>query len=266
MFAYFAIVFALSWALWFGASHAGATPLRTVLVYAGVFMPGIVALVSTHSRGGPNEVRQLLARLVKFDVGARWFMFALFFMAAIKVAVAISVRLASGSWPVFGTEPVVLMFAAAVGSTLLGGQAGEELGWRGYALPRLSQSLGWGLSSLLLGGIWAAWHLPLFFILDGDTVGQSFPFYLLQVTAISVAMAWVYLRTGGSLLITMLLHASINNTKDIVPSAVSQAHSPWRLHASPVGWFTLAILWLCAAWFLYDMKRYRTTAHVAEAA
>lgn len=265
LFAYFAIVFVLSWALWFGASLAGATPLRTASVYAGVFMPGIVALVLTYYRAGSSDVRLLLARLVKFDVGARWFVFALFFMAAIKFAVAIVIRLASGSWPVFGTEPVALMFAAAVVSTLLGGQVGEELGWRGYALPGLSQSLGWGPASLLLGGIWATWHLPLFFILDGDTVGQSFPFYLLQVTAISVAMAWGYLRTGGSLLITMLLHASINNTKDIVPSAVTQANSPWRLHASPVGWLTLAILWLCAAWFLYDMKRDRTVARLAEA-
>lgn len=239
--------------------------MRSVLMYLGVFMPGIVALVVTHYRRSPREARALLARLVKFDVSARWFVFALFFMAAVKVVVAAIARVTTGAWPAFGSEPVPLMFLAAIGSTLIGGQVGEELGWRGYALPRMSRSFGLGLASILLGILWAAWHLPLFFILDGDTVGQSFPFYLLQVTAISVAMAWVYMKTGGSLLITMLLHAAINNTKDIVPSVVTDSSNPWRMHASHSGWLTLTILWLCAAWFLFDMRRDRTVARLAEA-
>jgi len=265
LFAYFAIVFAFSWALWFGASVAESSLVRSVSLYLGVYMPGIVALVLTYSRGGAERTRPLLARLVKFDVGAKWFVFALFFMAVVKVLVAVITRVTTGEWPVFGSEPVPLMFLAAIGSTLIGGQVGEELGWRGYALPRMSRPLGLGVASIVLGVLWAAWHLPLFFILDGDTVGQSFPFYLLQVTAISVALAWVYMKTGGSLLLTMLLHASINNTKDIVPSAVAVASSPWRLHASLSGWLTLSILWLCAAWFLFDMRSDRTVARLAEA-
>jgi membrane protease YdiL (CAAX protease family) len=263
LFLYFGIVFVLTWALWFGASLMVATLPRTLAIYLGVFMPGIVALVLTYYRGR-GEARELLARLFKFDVGANWFVFALFFMAAVKLLVAIIVRITTGTWPVFGAEPVPLMFAAAIGSTLLGGQAGEELGWRGYALPRLSRTMGPGLASIILGIVWAAWHLPLFLILDGDTVGQSFPFYLLQVTAISVALAWVYMKTGGSLLVTMLLHASINNTKDIVPSAVTYATDPWRLHASLVGWLTLTILWLFAAWFLFDLRRDQRVARLAE--
>lgn len=239
-----------------------ATLPRTIAIYLGVFMPGIVALVLTYYRGR-GEARELLARLVKFDVGAKWFVFALFFMAAVKLLVAIIVRITTGAWPVFGAESVPLMFAGAIGSTLLGGQAGEELGWRGYALPRLTRIMSPGLASIILGIIWAAWHLPLFFILDADTVGQSFAFYLLQVTAISVALAWVYMKTGGSVLVTMLLHASINNTKDIVPSAVTYASDPWRLHASLVGWLTLTILWLCAAWFLFDLRRDQSVVRLA---
>jgi len=93
-------------------------------------------------------------------------------------------------------------------------QAGEEVGWRGYALPRLAERLGLPWASVALGVIWACWHLRLFFLFDGaDTFGQSFPVYLLSVTALSVAMAWLYWRTGASLLATMLLHAAVNNTK-----------------------------------------------------
>ena len=72
----------------------------------------------------------------------------------------------------------------------------------------------------MLGFNWGVWHLPQFFIRDGDSYRQAFPVFVLQVTAMSVAFAWLYARTNGSLLLTMLLHAAINNSKDIVPSGV----------------------------------------------
>lgn len=206
----------------------------------------------------------LLKRLVKFDVSLRWLAFALFFMAVVKLLVALITRLSTGLWPTSRMDLLPLMFAAAIFSTLSGGQVGEELGWRGYALPRMAQSVGLGPASVLIGMIWAAWHLPLFFILTGDTFGQSFPFYLLQVTAISVAISWIYMKTDGSLFVTMLLHAAVNNTKDVVPSAVTGAMNPWQLHASLVGWLTLGILWTCAAWFLYDMRRAVRVRQLAE--
>jgi membrane protease YdiL (CAAX protease family) len=252
---WFVLVFALTWALWFTAAGLEPSLLRNVSFYLGVFAPGIVALAMTYRELGASGVRKLLGRLVQWDVGVRWFAFALLFIFSIKVVVALIVRVSTGGWPVFGTVPVPLLFAGAIGSTLLGGQVGEELGWRGYALPRLASAMGLGAASVLLGVIWAIWHLPLFYILGADTVGQSFPFYLLQVTALSVAIAWLYMKTRGSLLLTMLLHAAVNNTKDVVPSAVPGASDPWLLHASMVGWLTLSLLWLCAIGFLVDMRR-----------
>lgn len=264
MTVYFTVVFLLTWALWLAANMFSTPVLQPLLFYLGVFMPGIVALAMTYRARGVGGVQQLLGRLVKIDVGARWFLFALLFMASVKLFVAIIIRGTTGNWPVFGDQPVPLMFGAAILSTLLGGQAGEELGWRGYALPHLSRSMRLGPASIMLGIIWAAWHLPLFFILGGDTVGQSFPFYLLQVVALSVALGWVYMKTDRSLLITMLFHASVNNTKDIVPSAMPGVDEVWTLQASTVGWLTLAILWSCAVWFLFDMRRDTTRARLAE--
>ncbi len=134
-------------------------------------------------------------------------------------------------------------------------QAGEEIGWRGYALPRLSARVGLAPASVILGVIWASWHLPLFLVPAADTFGQSFPLYLLQVTALSVAVAWLYWRTGGSLLLVMLLHAAVNNTKDIVPSAVPGATNPFALSPSLVAWITVALLWVAAAYFLARMRK-----------
>jgi membrane protease YdiL (CAAX protease family) len=92
------------------------------------------------------------------------------------------------------------MTMAIVFSTPL--QAGEEIGWRGFALPHLSRRLGLASASIVLGVIWASWHLPFFFIPGTDKSGQSFAVYLVTVTAVSVAMAWLFWRTNGSLLLT----------------------------------------------------------------
>jgi membrane protease YdiL (CAAX protease family) len=253
--AFFTLAYVITWGLYLAADSTLAPGLHVPLFYLGVFTPGLLALWLTGRAEGFPGVVALLRRLVRWQVPARWYVFALTYIAAVKLAVALLYRAATGGWPRFGDVPWYVMLAATLGSTLVGGQVGEELGWRGYALPRLAMRFGLGSASLLLGVLWAGWHLPLFFILGGDTVGQSFPLFALQVTALSVAMAWLYAKTQGSLLLTMLLHAAVNNTKDIVPSAVPGATEPWALSTSLVAWLTVALLWVVAAYFLVDMRR-----------
>src|SRR5687768_8024640 len=252
--AFAVLTFALSWSLWFASGATSPAGPNTPLFLLGVFAPGIVALGLTALSGGRAAVLALLRRLVDWEVPARWYVFAIAYMLVIKLSAALVHRVAFGAWPAFGQEPVLLMIAAAVASTLMGGQAGEELGWRGYALPRLAARFGLGPASVVLGAIWALWHLPLFFAPVGDTFGQSFPLYLLQVIALSVTMAWLYSNTRGSLLPVMLLHAAVNNTKDIVPSVDTGATNPWALSHSSVAWVTLALMWLCAGYFLIRMR------------
>jgi len=220
--------------------------------HLGVFAPAIVALALTARADGRAGVGTLLAGIGRWRVGLRWYLFAAGYMVAIKLAVALVHRVATGAWPRFGETPWFIMAVALVVST--GVQAGEEVGWRGYALPRLARHIGLARASILLGVIWAAWHLPLFFVPESDTYGQSFPVFLLQVTAISVAMAWLYWRTAGSLLLVMLMHAAVNNTKDIVPSAVPDASNPLVLGSSLVAWLTVGLLSVGALYFLFRMR------------
>jgi membrane protease YdiL (CAAX protease family) len=134
-------------------------------------------------------------------------------------------------------------------------QAGEEIGWRGYALPRLADAVGLRAAGLILGMIWALWHLPLFLIQGTDSTGQPFAIFFLAVTAVSVAMTWLYLKTGGSLLLTMLMHAAINNTTGIVPASASHAPGAFSIEASALAWFTVVVLWAGAAYFLVRTPR-----------
>lgn len=252
---YFLLCFLISWSCWLAVvrylglgSFAGG-----VLLYLGTFSPAIVSLLLTARAEGRSGVNALLARLARADVGAGWYAFAVLYFVSLKLAAAVVLRVATGTWPTFGTTPLVLIpFAVLISWPV---QAGEELGWRGFALPRMGARMGLPPASLVLGVLWAFWHLPLFYLRGADTFGQSFPAYALSVVGISVAMAWVFARTGGSLLLTMLLHSAINNTKDVVPSAAAVAPGVWSLHASPVGWIAVTLLWLCGAFFFAQMMK-----------
>ena len=262
---FFSLTYAATWICWMAAGaisrgNAPAAPALAAIAGAlfllGTFAPALVALALTERAEGRAATRALLRRVFEWRVGARWYVFAVGYMPAIKLSVALVHRFASGGWPRFGQEAWYLMATAILFSTWV--QAGEEIGWRGYALPRLSDRFGLAPASVILGIIWASWHLPLFLVLESDKFGQSFPLYLLQVIALSVAAAWLYWRTEGSLLLVMLLHAAVNNTKDIVPSAVPGATNPFALSASLVAWLTVAFLWIAAAFFLVRMPKTTT--------
>lgn len=253
LIAFFVLTFAVMWASFITVAAAipASTPPGYVLVLLGAYAPGIVALALTARQTGRNGVRALLARILIADVAAKWYVFAVSYVVVVKLSAALLHRVIAGAWPPFGTDSLYLIPLAIAFSTPF--QAGEEIGWRGYALPRLAERYGLAASSVILGAIWALWHLPQFFIAAADTYHQSFVVWAPQVVAISIAMAWLYAKTGGSLLLVMLMHAAINNAKDIVPSGVPDPRGVFSLHASLVGWLALVVLWLAAIYFLIRM-------------
>lgn len=257
LFGFFALVFALTWIAWLTSARlgllAGGFFATGGLVFLlGLFAPALVALGLTWHYEGRDAVVALLARIGRWRVEPQWYLIALGYTVAIKLLAAGIARLVTGTWPAFGETPWPLMIGGIVISTWV--QAGEEVGWRGYALPRLWQHLGLGGAAIVLGVIWALWHLPLFFIPGTGSDTQSFPIYLIIVTNISVAMAWVYWKTGGSLLLVMFMHASFNNTNGVVPASLPYPVSPLSLDGSVVAWCTVAVSSLVSALLLVRMR------------
>lgn len=262
---FLSLTFAATWTCWAAAfaisrDSAPATPalaaVARVVFLLGVFAPGLVALALTEQDEGRATTRTLFGRVFQWRVAPGWYVFAIGYMPAIKLSVALAHRAATGAWPRFTEEPWYLLAAAITVSMWV--QAGEEIGWRGYVLPRLTDRVGLAPASVILGIVWAIWHVPLFLVPDGNTSGQSFPLYLLQVTALSVAMAWLYWRTEASLLLVMLLHATVNNTPHLVPSAVLRTATPFALSAPLAEWLMTAFLWMTAAYLLVRMARIAT--------
>ena len=169
MLKFFGLTYAISWVLWtLVALIPPGTPLRTAFFLPGTITPALVALWLAPRR------QELIDRVLRWQVPGRWYVFAIGYFAIVKLAAAIVHRIVAGVWPALEPAPWFLFVLGLLVSTPV--QAGEEIGWRGYALPRLTERFGLGAASAMLGVIWAAWHLPLFFIPATDTTGGSFPF------------------------------------------------------------------------------------------
>jgi membrane protease YdiL (CAAX protease family) len=253
---FFALTFALSWGCFFAArallpTAAGAVPL---LVFAGTMAPAIAALILAALDGGISLAKLPLKGLLRWRTDIRWYVFAMMYMAAIKFLAAIAYRGMEGRWPPVGWVGIGVVLVGIVFSTPF--QAGEEIGWRGYALPQLAEKIGFGWGSVLLGVVWACWHLPLFFLAvpGNEEYGQSFPVWALGVTGLSVAMAWLYRETGGSLLLTMLMHAAVNNGPHFTLPVAANASGVFSISGATISWLTTAFLWVGAAYFLYRMR------------
>ena len=259
---FFLLTYAFTWVCFISVvkmSHAprptapATAILRGSLLLLGTFAPALMALGVTARDEGRRGVGALLRRTIQWQVGWRWYLFAVGYMPAMKLSVALVYRLTTGVWPRFGTDSWYVIVLAIIISTPV--QAGEEIGWRGYALPRLARRFGFARASLLLGLIWACWHLPVFFLRGADKHGQSFPIWTLQVVALSVAITWLYAGTDGSLLLTTLMHSAVNQTVGTVPSANLNPGNPFTLSVSLVMWLTTMFLWITAGYFLLRMPK-----------
>jgi len=149
---------------------------------------------------------------------------AVFFTAVILIVQALG--LGEFRWSETGWFAYLMLMLSALVVTLL--TFGEEYGWRGYLLPRLLP-LGEIRASLLLGVIWALWHLPLLVAglnYPGVNVWLAIIVFTFVTVALSFTYTWVYVASSGSVLVTAVFHASTNNFADTitVPPILSGAH------------------------------------------
>ena len=160
---------------------------------------------------GQVGIISLLRRIVLWRTGVRWYLFALLGIPAITVLGAVSLPgvMASFQMP---TLSLVLTYPISFVVTLvIGGPLGEEPGWRGFALPRLQRLYGPLVGSLILGLLWAFWHLPYFWMPEWGTpksTVQDIVWFVLADIALTIIYTLIFNNTRGSLLIVILVHAS----------------------------------------------------------
>ena len=250
---FFLLAYAFSWIVWTTMiAVAAAFQLRydtygwPMLWLTGMWGPSFSALVITGIGSGKTDVRSLLSRLLHWRVSLQWFLFALLVIPASKMLVFFitwlsgSTLLENSRWLALASLiPIFLIFFA------YGAPLQEELGWRGYALPRLQQHWGALLGMLILALLWIGWHFPLFWIPGGpyDIANQPFiPFlvnFLAYMLPSTFLFTWLYNNAKGSVLLCMILHAA-NNTSGSIASLLGVTnYAQFNL-------INIIVLWLLA--------------------
>ncbi len=190
---------------------SGSNPLFLLAVWG----PDIVALSITAFWYGKKGVVDLLKQYTIWRVGWRWYAVIMLGLPAAGLAAALLAGTFSTSLLVTGmslhwNSHSLFALQALLVNLVITGALGEELGWRGFALPRLLQRWNPLIASLILGLIWGFWHLPGFLASGTPQSGLFLPAFLLGAIVLSVITTWVYIHTKGSLLLCALIHFMAN--------------------------------------------------------
>ena len=248
---YVVLAYAFAWSL---ALLVSVSMLFGLLA---LFGPSAAAIIVTASADGRAGVRALFGRLAIWRVGLRWYVVALGLPALLSLGV-VGLSLALGAHAAVQFNELsplaVILFILVIG---------EEIGWRGYALPRLQARYGALSASLILGSLWAGWHLSNLFIPGLEFYGYGFAAFALYVVAMTVLFTWLANQTRGSVLLAWLFHGAIN-TLIFVNSAVDIVQR-WWLSAAVYGAAALIVL-LVAGPSLVGRRDVQALAQVEPAA
>lgn len=266
--AYFVLAFGISWTLvlliaartGLPALPRASTSDRMLVFLAMLAGPALASLGLTAVFDRARGLRGLAESLIRRRIGQRW-LTAVAFTPAVLLTILGALSLASPSFrPSLSGSSLWMGLAMA----LIGGfGAGlfEELGWTGFATPRLLAHFEWWRTGIVLGVLWGLWHvLPDFW--GGSHYGTLWPLHMfewiLALTAYRVLMTWAY-RCTGSLLLAMMLHASFTGAQILLwpPGASMGAELLWY-------GLLVAALWLAVAWVLMHERAQERRASSAE--
>lgn len=185
-------------------------------VFASVIMTGLTL--------GKEGVVSLLKRYLQWRVGWKWYLAAFGLVPVLWIAGAYLYAALNGVSPDFSTAMAYKIFGKSANLPLFVlpfflvdlVSNGEEIGWRGYVLPRLQTKYNALTSTLILSVVWAFWHLPKF--LTSFSI-LFFAWFILHVMAFAVILTWLYNNTKGSLLLVAIAHAASNTVGNFLPVA-----------------------------------------------
>ncbi len=217
LLAFFGLAFAINWAICgaylFAPRHASAVfgPMKTgsPIYFAAVYASSFSGIALTFAFTGLAGLRRLGAAAIRVAGRWWWVLIALFGYPLFWLVVTMASALIDGrslasvpysDW--YEALPMVVLTGFVFRDA---GPLGEEFGWRGFALPRLLGLMGPRASALALGGVWAVWHLPAFYLAGLSQSHYDFRRFCVVVIGFSVLMTIFFINTRGSVLLAGII-------------------------------------------------------------
>jgi hypothetical protein len=244
---FYVLVFAISWGgilVLVGPGHIPGTPdqverlfpFTLVALFAG---PSVAAVAMTALVSGRSGLRELRIRLFRWRVSTRWYAVALLTGPVLVAAVLFTLSLLSSRFlpGIIATDDRLALLAFGLAWGLIGGGLLEELGWTGFAVPRLRLRHSAVTTGLIVGLLWGAWHFLIAFWASRGLAGEGsladfiagfLAFYVIALPAFRVLMVLVYDRTE-SLIIAMLMHAMLSASTLVLQPLAPDVHLTWNL-------------------------------------
>jgi hypothetical protein len=220
---YLVLAYLISWSIWpLVLINPDSSPLVP-------FGPGLAAVIVALVAGGRRELFGLLRQLWRWRVSPGWYGVAVgapLIVAATALGAAV---IAGAQAPQWETSDILQVVGSLLVTVVIVGLF-EELGWRGFLLPRLQRGRTALAAALVVGLVWLPWHLPE---LVSDRGQRPLAQFVIYVLASSVIYAWLYNSTQASLPIVILLHAAFNSFTKFFISELRDSHYV-------VAWWTLA--------------------------
>src|SRR5215216_6794412 len=235
LLSFYALAFAVTWGglimVVGGPSEILGSPERFetrfgLVLLAWLAGPSVASIFMTGLVYGRAGLRELLRRMMRWRVGARWYAVALLTAPLLSVAVLLALSLSSPEYlptTLTTSDKVALLLLGIVG-TMVGGIF-EELGWTGFATHTLLRRMRYGVltTGLIVGVLWGVAHFPLYYWASADLSGVLLPAVvaanvLAWFPPYRVLMVWVYNRTDESQLSAILMHGSATGSLVIFAS------------------------------------------------
>lgn len=206
------VVVALSVPFWLAGAVAGrwlpaTMPIALPMSGLMAFLPAAAALGLTWRDEGAPAARRLLARLgdVRRAKDWRWWAAAILVMPAVMALDYAVLRLTGRPLP---APHLPLALLPAFLAMFLAAGAGEELGWQGYLFPLLEDGRSALSASLILGAVWALWHLIPFFQTGHDAAWVAW--HMAATVMVRAITVWIWLNAGRSVAAAVVFHAASN--------------------------------------------------------
>jgi membrane protease YdiL (CAAX protease family) len=253
LFFFFLMAYTFSWILLIPSvlSAWGILPGDfTVTFVLHTFGPALAAIIMTSIIEGKAGLLRMRQRIGQWRAGWQWY---LFILVGVPVLMLLGIMIQPGALASFQglTHALLLSYPLAfVAVWFGGGPLGEEIGWRGFALPRMQPRYGPLRGTLLLGVLWCFWHLLEFLMpTQGGGPGTSlatflrnFSMFFLMVVALAIIFTWLFNHTQGSIFISITAHASVNTPQVVLIPLFPAVDYTNLILAGLIGFGMLALL------------------------